>query len=1248
MGTPSSENFGKLAHYPRGAGFFGLLRWHFRWGTRPDLDPDKVGTPWTADSFSAASYELGNVVEAVEPKTVDGWLNNETRPYPTKLRTIVAVLFRDSLAYEAWRAELQRAHSDIPARGRVRQDSRTTDAEETQRPLVGGNRPQTDQASIAATAEQDTVVIIDKLAQHFVGRSSDIEAIDSFATARMDGDSRGLMVITAPPGIGKSALAAHWCKHAGKAANRRIVRHFCSMSNGSEQTKPEVIYEHLHKQIADFYGQPIGAARHMDALTHLLCKSPPDGQELVVWLDGIDEANGTVDCFVPYASGLEEKLGERVCIIISARAEPKTTPAYLAPWLVGKRAETHKPDPHCLEKLLQVDVKRLIEELFAVNDLNAPQGLAERIFMASEGGWPLFVRNMIESTIEALREGRAIDLDKFPESLQEYALDEIERLEALTDWRDLHPIFIFLTIAKQAVSRADLEIILGMKIFPKTFPSQLRRWLNVVEDRGGRNSQMLSFAHPLLARVFGQHLGDRQEDAEKEFVEAITPLSYGSWPQYASRYLPWHLLEMGHIDDAVRQLTNIEFITSRFAALGADSCLTAMKADWMVWYGTVQRAKQKTTGSQQHTMRHLRFWNNYSDQLSRAAAEGFDRSWLQMMNDVGLADTPTDAMLESPLPRTLPESLVAMSGHKGSVNGAGILPNGAGFLSWSEDRTLRLWGAAGEPGAVMRGHEDRVRGALSSPYGTGFLSWSDDGTLRLWGADGEPDAVMRGHVDRVGGALSLPDGTGFLSWSDDGTLRLWGTGGESGAVMRGHEGSVYGALSLPDGTGFLSWSDDGTLRLWGAAGEPGAVMRGHIGGIPGVGALPDSVGFLSWGYDGTLCLWGAASKRDVVPYDDVTTVSPAFATLGWPAVLLLSCRFGRTQVLPNRMGFLFWGLDSTLQLWKSFGELGAVMRGHEFAVNGALILADSAGFLSWSYEGTLRLWGADGEPHAVMRGHEDMVYGALCLHDGAGFLSWSCDGTLRLWGADGEPGAVLRGHEKQVTGALSLPDGTGFLSWGDDGTLRLWGTGGESGAVMRGHRNVVNGALILPDGAGFLSWGFDGTLCMWGATGQPGPILSGHMHSVDGALTLPDGAGFLSWSVEGKLRLWSTAGEKRSVLQGHRSRIDGALLLPDNAGFFSWSGDGSLRLWSLAGEPGPVMRGHTGYVRGALVLPDGRGFLSWGVDGTLRIWDWRGKLANLWLSPCRIITSVELYGKRDHYLVVFGGHVGIVHLPFSC
>jgi WD40 repeat protein len=98
-----------------------------------------------------------------------------------------------------------------------------------------------------------------------------------------------------------------------------------------------------------------------------------------------------------------------------------------------------------------------------------------------------------------------------------------------------------------------------------------------------------------------------------------------------------------------------------------------------------------------------------------------------------------------------------------------------------------------------------------------LLSWSRDKTLRLWSSAGEEQAVLRGHEGRVNGALALVDGR-LLSWSWDKTLRLWSSAGEEQAVLRGHKYGVNGALALVDGR-LLSWSDDKTFRLWSSAGE---------------------------------------------------------------------------------------------------------------------------------------------------------------------------------------------------------------------------------------------------------------------------------------------------------------------------------------------------------------------------------------------------------------------------------------------
>jgi WD40 repeat protein len=79
--------------------------------------------------------------------------------------------------------------------------------------------------------------------------------------------------------------------------------------------------------------------------------------------------------------------------------------------------------------------------------------------------------------------------------------------------------------------------------------------------------------------------------------------------------------------------------------------------------------------------------------------------------------------------------------HEDSVRGAIYLPDGSGgprILSWSRDKTIRLWDAAtGKPACKPMHHERDVRGAVylpNAPGGPRILSWSEDDTVRLWDA----------------------------------------------------------------------------------------------------------------------------------------------------------------------------------------------------------------------------------------------------------------------------------------------------------------------------------------------------------------------------------------------------------------------------------------------------------------------------------------------------------------------------------
>jgi WD40 repeat protein len=534
--------------------------------------------------------------------------------------------------------------------------------------------------------------------------------------------------------------------------------------------------------------------------------------------------------------------------------------------------------------------------------------------------------------------------------------------------------------------------------------------------------------------------------------------------------------------------------------------------------------------------------------------------------------------------------------HEGPVWGAVYSPDGKRIMSWSEDKTLRFWDATtgmaiGEP---LR-NEGSVQGARYSPDGKRILSWSEDKTLRLWdAATGMAIGDPLLHEDRVQGAVYSPDRKRVLSWSKDKTLRFWDatTGTAIGEPLR-NEGSVQGARYSPDGKRILSWSEDKTLRLWDA--ESGAAIGEplrHEGRIWGAVYSPDGNRILSWSEDKTLRLWDAATG----------------AAIGEP--LRQEGGVQGAVYSPDGKRILSWSDDKTLRLWDAatWAAIGEPLR-HEDRVWGARYSPDGKRILSWSEDKTLRSWDAAtgaaiGEP---LR-HEDRVLGAVYSSDGKRILSWSFDKTLRLWNeatgtAIGEP---LR-HENWANGAVYSPDGKRILSWSEDQTLRLWdaSTGTAIDEPMR-HEGRVLGAVYSPDGKRILSWSEDETLRFWdAATGaaigeplrQEGPVM--------GALYSPDGGRILSWSWGGTLRLWDAAtGAGIGDSLRHEGPVVGAVYSPDGKRILSWSQDKTLRLWDAAtgmaiGEP---LR-HEDRVKGAVYSPDGKRMLSWSEDKTLRFWD---------------------------------------------
>lgn len=576
--------------YPIGGTYADLLYWHlYIWGTRPreslTVRPEKQ---WRLRDFKKVIFD-GSVSADTEKKNSESWLGRG-RQYPPGddyAPKIVQELFGNEEKFAGWADDLEEARERCkgPGNNPINLKREAALAELTRAGLIGRSVPlaqetfpSTETRRHFATAPRENVaLVVDRLTDFFVGREDEIEAIDRFVSDRMAGGSRGLLVITAPAGFGKSAFAAHWCTKAGQAPNRRIAYHFSSVTTGTYTTALGNIGDNLLRQVAECMSEPIDLSGSFNALAGLLEKSPPDGIELVIWLDGIDEAQDRIECFLPLT------LGDRVCVIISARAEDDGIPGYLAPWLADEMAVSHRPVRRSLTKLPLTDVGALVGGLFAADGLSAPEGLARSIFNASTQGYPLFARNMTVSAIEAVKEGKSVDLGEAPESLRDYADSELRRLESLVQWPELQALFAFMTIAKDAVQVDELPLLIGKRISPRALPHQLMRWFSLFEAPRREQPALLSFAHPLLRDVFGQALGHERKQAIDDLCDRFTP-PFCRWPIYALQHLPRHLLDANRVNIATELLADVNFIAARFAALGSESSPKLMAADWMAWF----------------------------------------------------------------------------------------------------------------------------------------------------------------------------------------------------------------------------------------------------------------------------------------------------------------------------------------------------------------------------------------------------------------------------------------------------------------------------------------------------------------------------------------------------------------------------------------------------------------------------------------------------------------------------------------
>ena len=108
------------------------------------------------------------------------------------------------------------------------------------------------------------------------------------------------------------------------------------------------------------------------------------------------------------------------------------------------------------------------------------------------------------------------------------------------------------------------------------------------------------------------------------------------------------------------------------------------------------------------------------------------------------------------------ECLATWEGHSKYVSSVAVFPSGEWVVSGSGDRTLKLWDAStgdclatwkgGNVSSVAsfpwEGHKDDVNSVAVFPSGNRVVSGSDDKTLKLWGAARGPREARTATYDK--------------------------------------------------------------------------------------------------------------------------------------------------------------------------------------------------------------------------------------------------------------------------------------------------------------------------------------------------------------------------------------------------------------------------------------------------------------------------------------------------------------------
>lgn len=557
--------------------------------------------------------------------------------------------------------------------------------------------------------------------------------------------------------------------------------------------------------------------------------------------------------------------------------------------------------------------------------------------------------------------------------------------------------------------------------------------------------------------------------------------------------------------------------------------------------------------------------------------------------------------------------------------------------------------------AILRGHNSDVIDALFSPTGDFILSFSKDKTIRLWSvSDGGCTKTFNGDVDTVS-LLSnnsnyfvsaktygykdfkiwdfekaepieekkLELRTRFLCFSHDGKylfaikydeLKIWETrNGDIVKVINKDDFNNLSSIAIsPNGRIIACGFKDNLIKILDVETENFIItFKGHSRPVDSLifSYNGDLLASSSWK---TIILWNASMALSSIKpggiCDNYTIISDEEEYNN--RVLSFS---------PDGKELISTSKNKAIKIWNIDTKKCKSLSGHMHEVNSARYNSANNLFVSSSEDKTIRLWDCFCFPDYKITPlpHHFFAY-KVSFNSDCTLVAAIDDKSVKIYDVNsGKEEQTLEGHEKQVTSVDFAPGRRMLVTTSIDGTVRVWNTDNNSNCVIDKSKDLNEFAVFSNDSK-FIVTSSEKVLKLWNVgtiwDNNDKPLNTFECNnSIATALFVSMEKKIIAIDMYGYLYEWDFSGNSENkslpirIFEG--IVVEGKMTISPNGELISLIPgiegvhDPSIYLWNRKEKYRRILTEHRGSVTSANFDSSGKLLVSSSEDKTIRIWD---------------------------------------------